>query len=386
MKRWILALTALALACSLAGMGTPVGLAQSNLARLRLVQAAPNAPPLDALINGNTIFAGLEFKAITPYVLVTPGVSSVQLVPAGPNPAPVVSANANLAACTDYTLVAVGLPGSTEPLLLLDDNSPPAPGQARLRFVHASPNAPAVDIALANGPVLFSNVQFKGVAGYASVSAGTYTVEVRQAGTSNVLLTLPNVTLDNCTVSTLWAVGLLGGSPPLEVISSLDAITACVAPAATAVAPAAATRTPIPAVPPVMSPTTLPVATATPSGTPLATASPTPTATATGTLTPTLTATPTETPTATPSPSPSPSPSPTMKATVQPTETAAAAPTATRRPTKAATAVVVPPTAPPAGKTPPMEATALPGGGMGPSQGGLVMPTPWWKANSGDPW
>ena len=35
-------------------------------------------------------------------------------------------------------------------------------GAAQARVVHASPDAPAVDVAVAGGPVLFSNVAFSG--------------------------------------------------------------------------------------------------------------------------------------------------------------------------------------------------------------------------------
>ncbi len=51
----------------------------------------------------------------------------------------------------------------------MDDNAAPVAGMAKVRFLHASPDAPAVDIAVAGGPVLFPDVAFKEHAGYASV-------------------------------------------------------------------------------------------------------------------------------------------------------------------------------------------------------------------------
>lgn len=41
-------------------------------------------------------------------------------------------------------------------------------------MVHASPDAPAVDVAVKGGPVLFAGLPFPRASAYASVPAGTY--------------------------------------------------------------------------------------------------------------------------------------------------------------------------------------------------------------------
>jgi hypothetical protein len=111
-----------------------------------------------------------------------------------------------------------------EPLVLIDNNSAPAAGKAHVRFVHASPDAPAVDIAVANGgPILFPNVSFKGVGDYLPVDAGTYDLEARLAGTDTVALSVPGVALADGTVYTIFAMGLAGGQPALTAVPSVDA-------------------------------------------------------------------------------------------------------------------------------------------------------------------
>jgi len=107
--------------------------------------------------------------------------------------------------------------------VLEDNNSAPASGKAHVRFVHASPDAPAVDIAVAGGPVLFSNVPFKGVGAYTPVDAGTYDLEVRLTGTNTVVLPLPGIKLDAGTVYTAWAMGLAAGDPALTAVLTADA-------------------------------------------------------------------------------------------------------------------------------------------------------------------
>jgi hypothetical protein len=82
-----------------------------------------------------------------------------------------------------------------------------------------------VDIAVADGgPVLFSNVAFKGVGDYLPVDAGTYDLEVRLAGTETVALSVPGVALADGTVYTIFAMGLAGGDPALEAVPSADAV------------------------------------------------------------------------------------------------------------------------------------------------------------------
>jgi hypothetical protein len=65
------------------------------------------------------------------------------------------------------------------------------------------------------------------------VDAGTYTVEVRPAGTTNAVLTLPNVKFEAGKLYTVIATGLVNGTPALSAI----AIAADPAPAMTAAPP-----------------------------------------------------------------------------------------------------------------------------------------------------
>jgi hypothetical protein len=98
-----------------------------------------------------------------------------------------------------------------------------------------------VDIAVKGGPVIFSNVAFKGVGDYTPVDAGSYDLEVRLAGTDTVALDLPGIALADGTVYTVFAMGLASGEPALTAVLSEDAKPAAASAAASSggAAPAA---------------------------------------------------------------------------------------------------------------------------------------------------
>jgi hypothetical protein len=192
-------------------------------ARVRVVHASPDAPAVDVWVNDQVAFSNAPFKGITNYAQLEAGTYNVKVVPTGATEPVVIEADLDLAADTDYTVVAVGQLANIEPLVLVDNNSTPAAGKAHVRFVHASPDAPAVDIAVKGGPVLFSNVAFKGVGDYLPVDAATYDLEVRLAGTDTVALSVPGLALADQTVYTVFAMGLAGGEPALTAVPSVDA-------------------------------------------------------------------------------------------------------------------------------------------------------------------
>lgn len=195
--------------------------AQSNV---RVVHASPDAPAVDVIVNDSiTAFTNLPFTGVTDYVDLAPGDYNFKVVPAGATDPVVIDADVSLTP-GDFSVAAVNTLAMIEPLILVDDNTLD-PSNARIRFVHASPDAPAVDIALAGtDTLLFSDVEFKESGGYIAVPGGSYDLEVRIAGTDTAVLSIPGLDVDNNTVYTAWAVGLAFGDPALGAVVSVDAV------------------------------------------------------------------------------------------------------------------------------------------------------------------
>lgn len=193
--------------------------AQSGTARVRVIHASPDAPAVDVYVDGQRAISNLAFPKGIDYTPLPAGPHRVQVAPAGAGVgAAVITANLTLEAGKDYTVAAIGPLAGIEAQVFNDDNSAPASGQAKVRVLHLSPDAPAVDIAVRGGPTLVSNLSFPNASSYAQAPAGTYTVEVRPAGTQTAALTIPNVTLEAGKIYDLGAAGLLGGKPELQVV------------------------------------------------------------------------------------------------------------------------------------------------------------------------
>lgn len=203
--------------------------ASPALAGIRVIHASPDAPNVDVYVNAvpgpgvSPAISNLAFTQGTPYIGLPTGAYDFRVTPAGATPVVLSVLGFNANQNTDYTVAAIDNLASIEALALVDDNTT-NPTNARIRFVHASPDAPNVDIRVAGGgPVLFSNIAFRGNGGYVTVPGGTYNLEVTVAGTSTVALSLPGVSVSNGAVYSVFAMGNLAN---LQAVTFVDVVPA----------------------------------------------------------------------------------------------------------------------------------------------------------------
>ena len=184
-------------------------LAPAPPARVMAVHASPDAPAVDLLVDGAVAGTGLAFPNNTAYLSVAAGTRNVKVNVAGTTTT-VIDANLPVTGGINYTVFASDVVASIGAVVLTDDLTTPASGKAHVRFVHLSPNAPAVDVAVQGGPVVFANKAFKQYTAFTPVAAGTYNFEV--AGTATVALPLNGIVLQSGKIYTVFAKGLVGGS------------------------------------------------------------------------------------------------------------------------------------------------------------------------------
>lgn len=183
----------------------------TSKANVKVVHASPDAPGVDLLVDNAVVGTNLTFPNFTPYLEVNAGTRNIKVNVTGTSTT-AIQANLNLEANKNYSVFAVNNVSSIEPLVIEDNLSTPASGKAHVRFIHLSPNAPAVDITTNTGAVVFSNYAFKGYSAFTPLDAGTYNLQVRLAGTSTVVLDLPGITVASGKIYTVFAKGLVGGT------------------------------------------------------------------------------------------------------------------------------------------------------------------------------
>lgn len=188
------------------------GQGKDESARVRVIHASPDTPAVDVLANDAlAVFTSVQFEDVTRYAEVPANVYDIKVVPAGAGPdSAAIQANLNLFYGTDYTVVAVDTFENIKALVLVDDNETPEGNRARVRFLHAVPDAPAVDIKVADGPYLYQGMSFEDVGDYLTLPQNGYTLELRVAGTDTLVMELPDVAFRGGGVYTMLAIGLLG--------------------------------------------------------------------------------------------------------------------------------------------------------------------------------
>ncbi|QKY21962.1 DUF4397 domain-containing protein (plasmid) [Halolamina sp. CBA1230] len=183
-------------------------------AMVRVAHLSPDAPNVDVYVDDEPVLEDVPFGDVSDYLPLAGGTYTVRITPAGDSETSVFEGEVSVEDGQAYTIAAIGevsedADQSFEPLILEDDNEPAGGDTARVRAVHASPDAPAVDITAGNG-VLFDGVEY-GESGYTEVPAGDYTLEIRgdTEGNDGEVVGEFDVTVEGGEVYTAFAAGYL---------------------------------------------------------------------------------------------------------------------------------------------------------------------------------
>jgi hypothetical protein len=201
--------------------------AQQATGRVRIMHASPDTPPVDIFVDGQKAVTALAFPNNTGYVALPAGGHNVKVFvsPSDGTGTPALQATLEVVAGKDVTVLATGRVGDGSLALTIfeDDNRTPSGNNAHIRLIHASPDAPPVNVAVAGTNTnVFTGIAFRNVSPYVPVPAGTYSLDVKVNATGATVLTVPNLKLDARTVYTAVAVGLAGNGT-LRVVPLVDA-------------------------------------------------------------------------------------------------------------------------------------------------------------------
>jgi Domain of unknown function (DUF4397) len=218
------ALTAVLLSVPAAASGAQAG----GQAQVRVAHFAPGLLKGDVYVvyvNGRLQLKGVPFKTVSDYLKVKAGQFKVEVREAGAavNSPPVIAATVTLEAGKAYTVAVFGQLTAVKAALLTDDMSRPGKRKSKVRLIQAIPGDDAVDL-VTGGDVLISGAKFPSASDYLEVPAGSVDLEVRKAGSSEVLAKASKVRLPSGSISSLVAVGGIGEK--LELLDIRDAAAA----------------------------------------------------------------------------------------------------------------------------------------------------------------
>ncbi|WPC44481.1 DUF4397 domain-containing protein [Clostridium sp. JS66] len=197
----------------------------SGYSYIRVFHAAPDAPAVDVYANNAIIVSNIKFKGFSQYIRVPQGKYRFRVFKQGTQKNPLIDRDIIIPENRILTLAAIGIMPNLELKAIEDTLEPLRRGRSKVRFIHLSPNAPAVDITLPNGNVIFKNVSYKEVTGYKEVRPGSYNLQVKTAGIDEKILLLPNTRFGPNKFYTIYAVGLVNREPKLQVVIPLDGNT-----------------------------------------------------------------------------------------------------------------------------------------------------------------
>jgi len=218
----LLSIAALTLAGAAA---TPAKAEPSNLAGagFRIVNLSPGSPPQDFCANRELFQASVPFGDARNYRPLRAGeISSLDRLAEGDGCDGPVSNNTPFMLPPGGFISAVAIRRFEQisAIILRDDNSPPAPGTVRLRFVNAVVDSGTLDLSTDAGATLFAGVAEETSGGYISLPPGTLRLSTQQPGGSAAAQA--DAELIEGGVYTVFAAGIAGGDPGARLLVVQD--------------------------------------------------------------------------------------------------------------------------------------------------------------------
>lgn len=189
---------------------------------IRVSHAIPNGPNVDVYVNGALTFQNVAYGTITNYASTLGNNFLIQVFPVGSRVNPLVEKTVALNTNDSYTVVIFpNAANNTQPdfnVYYDNFNTMIQGNNSRIRFGHFVPNAPAVDVVIPGGAVLFRNVSYGQITDYAEVASNTYNIDIRPAGSGNSAVSIQSVMLLPGTWSSAFAQGYLANQVTPAVV------------------------------------------------------------------------------------------------------------------------------------------------------------------------
>ncbi|WP_158540701.1 DUF4397 domain-containing protein [Romboutsia weinsteinii] len=187
---------------------------------VRMFHAVPEGDAVDVYVDGSPFFRNLNFTEFSPYIYIPEGTYEIAVYLADTVENPLVMHDIELDAGTLVTIAVNGNLNDIELLKIEEDMDDATGNNSKVRAVHLAPSSPEINV-IADGQMLFRNVEFRDVTDYKEVAPKVYDVDI-ETSQGNRLIRSNQVTINPNRVYTFYAVGNI---PNVQIIQSLDGAT-----------------------------------------------------------------------------------------------------------------------------------------------------------------
>lgn len=185
---------------------------------IRMYNASPKSPSLDIYANGKLLVKNLSYEHFSQYMPLQSGNYKLAAFPSDNAEKPVLYTDLYITDNSIFNITIVGIYPNIDFYPIPEPTAPLSFGRPCIRFINLSPDSPAVNVNLADGTRIFSNVAYKYITDYACMPTGTYMFQISSTDNSTILLKLPAAQLLSNTYYTIYLSGLSSGNPPLQAL------------------------------------------------------------------------------------------------------------------------------------------------------------------------
>jgi hypothetical protein len=181
------------------------------LSQFKVINGSSVPSPINVFVNQNLLLSNIPFGGASSYLKTATGSPAVSVEATATPGAALLTLMPTLGPGTDSSILLTGPSGALKALVLSDNNLPPVPVRARVRFVNGTTDISALDVYVNFSKLVSGLAMNSAVAGLefgADPVAGTsYEFDFNVAGTSQASLKLPGVALFGGRTYTIYVVG-----------------------------------------------------------------------------------------------------------------------------------------------------------------------------------
>ena len=180
-----------------------------------LINVSPDSQGLNFLLDGSPVTNNLAYGEDTGYITTKPGIHDLQFVNTATS-ATLINVNTSLTAGEAYSIYAIGLTNTLQPVAIRDNAAVPPVDTAEIRLLNFCVGSPSLiaQFAGATDTLTYSSRTFNDQGSdttktlFKRILAGNYTLNLKLAVDSTLIDSVPNLVFNSGKIYTVYLKGI----------------------------------------------------------------------------------------------------------------------------------------------------------------------------------